>query len=354
MAESGEKTEQPTPKRLREAREKGQVAKSQDLTSAVLFLVLAMLLLTSGAKVQEVLMTAMRDYFQQALAAPSLDVDGASVLLQEAIRILFRVIGPVLGVGFAIGAAVVFFQVGPLFSMQPLSPSLSKLDPLKGAKNKFFSTQTYLELAKSLLKIVIVSVVVYMVVKGAIRDVGLTVRQPVEASSNLTGHLLRSLTTKVGGMFLVLGTVDLFLQRAQHIKKLKMSKDEVKREYKQQEGDPQYKGHRKQMHQEILQHNMIEDVKNADVVIINPTHLAIALKYRKGEMGAPQIMAKGERLFAKQILEVARRYRVPVMRNVPLAHALFALEVGDQVPEELYTAVAEVLNWVYQQKQPTS
>jgi len=347
---SGEKTEQPTEKKIKDAREKGQVAKSQDLSMALLFLALSLLLLFSGSRMTDILGQAMTSYIAQAFVAPTLNPDGALELLQGALSVMFKVLLPLLAVAFVFGGLVVFAQVGPLFSPQAIAPQLSKLDPIKGFKNKFFSAQTYIEMCKSIFKIVIVGVAVYFTLKGSVRDIGLTVRHPIEASQALTGGLLRAIAVRVGILFLVIGTVDVFIQRWQHIKKLKMSKDDVKREHKQQEGDPMMKGERKRLHQEVLQHSMVENVKNADVVIVNPTHLAIAIRYKKGEMGAPEVAAKGQRLVAKQIIEVAKQYKIPIMRNVPLAHALIELEIGDGVPEELYTAVAEVLNWVYAQK----
>lgn len=351
MAEGGEKTEDPTPKRLRESRQKGQVAKSQDLSAAVLFLAIALLLLTTGGKIRETLSGALIDSIQLALSAPALNVESACEMLRDGMRVMFRVLAPFLLVGFVVAGATMYFQVGPLFSMQPLSPQLSKIDPLKGFKSRFFSMQTYIELGKSLVKITIVGVLVYFVLKGALRDIGLTVRHPIETGVILTEKLVHSLVLKVGALFLVVGAADVLLQRHQHLKKLKMSKEEVKREYKQQEGDPMHKHERKRMHQEILQHNMVQDVRKADVLITNPTHLAVAIQYQKGEMGAPQVTAKGERLVAQQMIEVARKYKVPIMRNVPLAHALFALEVGAEIPAELYAAMAEVLNWVYSQRE---
>ena len=353
-ASSGEKTEQPTPKKLRDAREKGQVAKSQDLSMGLLFVVLGTTVLASGGRMMTLLEDTMRDYLGLAVSAPPLTPESVYELLLHAERTLFQVIGPILAVAFLFGGLVVFAQVGPLFSTKTIEAKLEKLNPINGAKQKFFSAQTYIELAKSILKIVIVGIFVYVVLNGSIRDIALTVRHSIPKSMELAASLLRTLVFRIGFVFIALGAIDVFIQRWQHIKKLKMSKDEVKREHKQQEGDPQYKGQRQRMHREILQHSMVENVKNADVVIVNPTHLAIAIKYEKGKMGAPQVMAKGERLVAEQIREVARQFKVPIFRNVPLAHALIQLEIGDEVPEDLYTAVAEVLQWVYQQREGAS
>ena len=352
MAESsGEKSEQPTPKKLRDAREKGQVAKSQDLSMGLLFLVLGSVVLLSGGRTISLLEDSMRSHIARALTETPMTPDFAFKLLLGAEKTLFQVIGSLLAVAFLFGAVVVFAQVGPLLTTKTIEAKPEKLNPVSGFRQRFFSAQTYIELAKSILKIVIVGVFVYAALKGSVRDIALTVRQSLPRSQELTAALLQTLVFRVGFGFIALGTIDVFIQRWQHIKKLRMSRDDVQREHKQQEGDPQYKGERQRMHREILQHSMVEDVKNADVVIVDPTHLAIALRYEKGEMGAPQVTAKGERLVAEQIREVAERYKVPILRNVPLAHALIQLEIGDQVPEDLYTVVAEVLQWVYEQRE---
>jgi len=147
--------------------------------------------------------------------------------------------------------------------------------------------------------------------------------------------------------YVIIAVADFFFQRYQHKKELRMSKYEVKKEYKEEEGDPTYKFARRQLHQQIAMTDMIEGVKKADVVIINPTHVAVAIQYDQRKMNAPQVVAKGERLIAEKIKEIAKEYKIPIMRNVPLAHSLMKLEIGEEIPEELYEAVAEVLNFVY-------
>ena len=166
-------------------------------------------------------------------------------------------------------------------------------------------------------------------------------------TAKLVGKIIRDAGLKVGVFFLAVAVVDLVYQRKKHKKDLKMSKDEVKREYKDSEGDPQFKAQRSQVHQEILEGNMLEDVKTADAVVVNPEHIAAAIKYDKGSMGAPRIVAKGQRVLAEKIKQVAKEHGVRIMRNLPLAHALHELEIGQDIPEELYEAVAEVLNFVY-------
>jgi flagellar biosynthetic protein FlhB len=170
---------------------------------------------------------------------------------------------------------------------------------------------------------------------------------PIGGIIDIVGRLILKLVILVSIGFVAIAIADFFYQRWQYKKELRMTKYEVKREYKQEEGDPQHKAARKRLHQEIAMHDMVQAVKDADVVIVNPTHIAAAIKYNPDEMTAPQLVAKGQRLIAEQIVEIAKQYKVPIMRNLPLAQSLMELEIGEEIPEELYEAVAEVLNFVY-------
>jgi flagellar biosynthetic protein FlhB len=157
-----------------------------------------------------------------------------------------------------------------------------------------------------------------------------------------------TLLFRIGAVFLVVGAADFMLQKKLYMKQMKMSKYDVQKEYKDEEGDPNIKHMRHQLHEELLANAMVEKVPKADAVVVNPTHLAIAIEYDEGSMNAPLVTAKGQRTIAERIIAIAREHRVPIVRNVPLAHSLFAVEIGGEIPEDLYEAVAEVLNWVYQ------
>jgi flagellar biosynthesis protein FlhB len=174
----------------------------------------------------------------------------------------------------------------------------------------------------------------------------LTARLGLPQAAALTSRLLFGLLFKVGGAFLVIGAADFLLQRRFYIKDLKMTKEEVKREYKAEEGDPHLKHKRRHLHQQMVAQNMLTIVPNAKAVVVNPTHLAIALDYEEKSMAAPQIAAKGQMMMAHNIVTLAKQHGVPIVRNIALAHSLFTLDVGDEIPEDLYQAVAEVLNWV--------
>jgi flagellar biosynthesis protein FlhB len=347
MAEG--KSEQPTPKRLKEARQKGQVAKSNDLTQATLFLTAASVLSFSGGRVMEILKSFMTQSLSPNLLASKVD---ASVLLARFSHawITFLLLAmPLLGALFVISAAVNFLQLGGLiFSFQILTPKFTKLNPVQGFQNLFFKSKTYLELVKTLVKFAVVLSLAYTSFRSSLRDVVVSERIGLVETAALTSQLLFGLLFKVGTAFVLLGSVDFFLQKKLHLKSLMMSKEEVKQEYKNDEGDPHIKHQRKHIHEQILAESMIKNVPKATAVVVNPTHLAIALHYDQVSMAAPRITAKGQLLTAQRIIEIARQSQVPVVRNVPLAHSLYALDVGHEIPEELYEAVAEILNWVYE------
>ncbi|MGH9721695.1 MAG: type III secretion system export apparatus subunit SctU [Bryobacteraceae bacterium] len=348
---SGEKTEAPTPKKIKDARKKGQVAKSNDLTQAFLFLTAALVLAGGGPAFVDQLKNLMHDFFRPSMLDGSVSQDAMLKYMGDAwLRFLF-LSAPLMGAMFLIAAAVMYLQVKSLFAPEVLKPKLDKLNPIKGFQNIFFKAKTYIELIKNLVKFAVILFLVYKSIEGAMHDVILTARTTLSQTALLAGTLMSGMLYKVGAAFVVIGAADFMLQKKQYIKELRMSKYEVEKEYKQEEGDPHIKGHRRQLHRELLNESMIENVPEADVVVVNPAHLAIALKYDGKAMSAPRVTAKGQELSAKRIIELARRSGVPVMRNVPLAHSLYELEVGRDIPEDLYEAVAEVLNWVYQLSQ---
>jgi len=347
MSSGGEKTEQPTPKKLRDARKKGQVAKSNDLSGGVIFvagfLTVSMILPGFSDRMRQFMIFCFKQSDWDGLSPGSKGIE----VLGKAGSMILSVCAPVLGVMFLLALLICYVQVGSMFTAETLKPDLKKLNPIEGFKNKFFKAQTYIELVKNILKLTVVIILIYILISGNFRYIVLTARQPLWESAMLAGTLMFKLFTQIAIFFLVVAAADFFIQKKQFNKQMMMTKEEVKQEYKQSEGDPMFKGQRKQMHQEISMHSMVEDVKNADVVVVNPKHIAVAIKYDKEMMNAPQLSAKGHDLWAKRIIEVAKQFGVPVMRNVPLARTLDELEIGDEIPEDLYEAVAEVLNWVY-------
>lgn len=349
---SGEKTEKPTAKKLREARRKGQVAVSKDLSSGMVFvtgfLMLAMTLPQFSPRLQQFMAFCFQEGMRSGAPAEVL----AFGVLGRGGALILQICAPVFGAMFLIALFITFIQTGPIFTMEPLKPALNKLNPAEGFKKIFFQASPYVELLKSVIKITAVTALAWFLFTSNFRYIVQSARRPLNETTLLAGELLFKLCIQVSVLFLVIAAADFFFQKKQFEKKLMMSKEEVKQEHKQSEGDPHNKAQRKRVHRDILQHNMVEDVRKATVVVVNPRHIAVAIQYDREKMNAPQLTAKGEDLWALQIIEVARQFNVPVMRNVPLAHSLNELEIGDEIPEKLYEAMAEVLNWVYRMSQP--
>lgn len=349
MAQGGEKTEQPTDKRLRDARRKGQVAKSQDLTSALLLLSAVIVLWLAGGYAANLLRTTMRDQISNAASFQgNLDRAAAVAAISGGAKVMAMVLMPLFVTLFTLAALVGYLQVGSIFSFESIKPDLKKLNPAEAFKQKFFKSKPYIELLKTILKMVISAVVIGAALWSTRRDVVLLMHQSTGTVASYTVGVIFSICLKVGLAFLALGIADFFLQRFLHLKEMKMSKQEVKEEWKESEGDPLYKSMRRQMHRDILSQSMMAAVPRADVVLVNPTHVAVAIRYDRTEMSAPVIVAKGAELLAAKIREVAKEVNVPIMRDVPLARALYELEIDAEVPEELFEAVAGVLRWVYQ------
>jgi flagellar biosynthetic protein FlhB len=335
MASSAsERTEEATPHKLQQARKKGEVALSRDLTSAfslaVVTGVLSYQLRTLDAQ--------FRGITTSALSLVSADRLGAGELMDVFISSFSRGMGAialVLLAGFAAALLLPLAQVGPLFSAEPLKPKLSKLNPISGLKRMFFSLPTYVELLKSVFKILVASLLCWQVVEAAFRDVALSSRQTPLGIALLTGRILGDCLFRVILFFVGISVLDVLYQRWQFRKNQRMTKDEIKREYKEQEGDPTHKAARRRMHEEISTGAMLNRVRDADVIVTNPDHLAAALRFDPNEED-----------IAEKIKQIAKEQGIPVVRNISLARALHELEEDDLIPEDLYDAVSELLRWV--------
>ncbi|RME73159.1 MAG: EscU/YscU/HrcU family type III secretion system export apparatus switch protein [Planctomycetota bacterium] len=346
---SGEKTEKPTPKKIRQAREEGNVPKSRDFQSSVLFLIGAAVIGSAGpAAVDRVKAFALACFEAGSFSSDRL-LSATLESAHEGLILILLVVAPLLGAVVITTLLIGFAQTGGLLTFKVFQLKFERLNPATGIKNLFFSARTYVELLKSLVKLTVAFVVAYFVIRGAIRDIasasGLDVEHLIALAALLTGKLIKV----IGGVLLVIGLADLLWQRYQWTKGLMMSKQEIKDEYKQAEGDPHTKSQRKKMAREIANQKGIKSVRKAKVVVTNPHEIAVALEYDEDDpnMNAPRVLCKGERIIAQQIIEEAKRHGVPIMRNIALAHSLNELEVDDEIPEELYEAVAELLNWVY-------
>jgi flagellar biosynthetic protein FlhB len=343
---SGEKTEEPTPEKLRKLREDGNIPKSQDVVQALMFIAcFSVLALTIGYTGN-----VLTDYIKLCFSLVRLhEVDSAIVyrLMLEGLQAMGLACAPVLAVAFFVALAANYAQVGVIFTTKPLEPNFNKLNPIQGLKG-LINTKKFVELIKTILKFTLVSYLAYDSLAKRMRDVVLTIRMPIYPSLSIIGQVIWDFSIRIGVTFTIIAAADFFYQRKKFMHDNMMSKHDIKQEYKQSEGDPQHKAERKKFHHELVSGGGHSNIKKADAVVVNPDHIAIALKYDKEGGSAPVVVARGERVQAEKIKEIAKQAGIPIIRNIPLAQALSKLEVGDEIPEELYDAVAEVLNFVYQ------
>lgn len=338
-----EKTEQPTPKRLRDAREKGDVCKGQDVASAATVLAIAFYAVVRGDSIFATLsamMTATFDAmhlpFREALSkCVGIVVDGS-------VAIVLPIVVLVMGVALASLLA----QTGFLFAPKAAAPKLENLSPAKWFR-KVFSMKNLFELVKNIVKVMILGAVVWYVLSRHAPDLFRAPEGGIGAAWALIGEALGELLLISAGAFAVVAAIDYLYQRYKWNTEHMMSMEEVKREYKEDEGDPEIKSRRKQLHRELLNQNTLGNVRKAKVLVTNPTHFAVAIDYEKDRTPLPVILAKGEGELARRMIEVAEEEGIPVMRNVPLARALYAEGTENAyIPKDLLAPVAEVLRWV--------
>jgi flagellar biosynthetic protein FlhB len=345
---TGEKTEEASPQKLKQAREKGQVAKSQDAIQALSFvIVFSIVALTMGSTA-----TKLREFVAGSLTAAVRrgdEIATAVEVLDEALWMTLVCSLPAMGGAFLAGFAANAMQVGFLITTEPLKPDIKKLNPVDGFKN-LFSKKKLVESLKQLIKFVLVTWIAYTSLRDVLREVVLATRIDLWTGVALGGQIIVDIAKKIGLLFVIVAVADFFWQRHVFKKDMMMSKYDVKQEYKQSEGDPHQKAERKALAEELILHGSQQNVANADAVVVNPAHVAVAIKYDREKGGAPRVVAKGMRKNAETIKEIARQAGVPILRNVPLAQALHKLDLEEEIPEELYEAVAEVLNFVYELK----
>lgn len=350
--EGGEKTEDATPKKLKEAREEGQVAKSTELNTAVmlfaLFLVLKIYIGSIGNQ--------FIDVYEKIYGSITLVVeDDMSMniimsLLGYSIKTIILIALPIFLVGVVVGFLVDKVQIKWKVTTKPLKPKLSKLDPIKGFK-KMFSKEKLVQLLFSLLKIILIGVLVYDTLKDQWGLILSLYDFSLFQAIGVIGSMVISLGMQISSVFLVIGFADLFYQRMKFKKDMKMSKKEVKDEWKNAEGDPHIKGKIKSKMLEASRRRMMSAIPNADVVITNPTHFAVALQYDRESGAAPVVVAKGADFMAQKIKDIAKENKVEIVENKPLARMLyFNVEIDQEIPQELYQMVAEILAYVYRIK----
>ncbi len=348
FAEGGDKTEQPTDKKRRDAREKGQVARSQELNAAFVLLAgfLAIKILW------EYIYTNIAEYSAHIfanLATTSVTSEAITELFLGIVNLLIKTAFPIMLGIMIIGLGISFYQVGFVVSTEKLEPKLDNLNPINGF-GRIFSKRSLVELFKSLFKILIIGFFLYLYLKDEIPFMPYFIYYDLPYSLAEVADKIFTMAFQVIGVIMVLAAADYAYQQWQTTQDLMMTKQEVKDEYKQTEGDPQIKGKIKQKQRQMAMSRMMQEVPKADVIVTNPTHFAVALLYEQG-MSAPKVLAKGQDLVAQRIKDIARENNIVIVENKPLARALFdTVEIGGFVPEELYKAVAEVLAYVYKLK----
>jgi flagellar biosynthetic protein FlhB len=348
MANSGgqEKTEQATPKKLQDARKKGQVPKSADFNAALCLLAGVLYFYMTKSTLTQQAYEQLNLYFHNYIVVPP-DTNRLLDITIGTVVGAFGLLVPLFIVLIIVALATNIGQFGFLFAPEAIKPKLSKLNPIEGLK-KMFSSRTLFELLKSILKISLMGVVVYTVAKGQYSQMlKLFYGPPVYLFHKVLAAILSILLW--GALtYLAIGLLDLIYQRYAFNKQMRMSKQEVKDEYKQTEGDPQIKGWLKRRQREILMNLVSQEVPKSTVVVTNPTHYAVALKYDAEVSPAPVVVAKGADFMAQKIKEIAAQNNVPIQENKEVARFLFNnVEIGQQIPAELYQAVAEILATVF-------
>ncbi|MGO1542124.1 MAG: type III secretion system export apparatus subunit SctU [Luteimonas sp.] len=340
--EGGDKTEKPTPKKIRDSRKEGNVAKSKDLTSTVLVMgwVAGAWLLMGfmGARISELF-----DRSLGAVGSPFFEV--LPQLGYLALQTLLWMVLPLMLFALMLGVLIEFLQVGPIATMKKMAPRLDKLNPVEGIK-KMFSMDNLIELIKSIIKCAAMIGIGYIVLRGMIERLMMLPHGNPSAMAGAVWHGIKWIMVWTVVVFFFVAALDVWYQKFSYTKKLRMSRRDIKREVKDNEGDPYVKQRRKQLHQEWAQQNMLGSVRKSNVVVTNPTHIAVALQYEQGETELPVVVAKGEGAMAEAIKQAAEEAGVPILQNVPLARGLNEkVELDDYIGDEFFDAVAEVLFW---------
>jgi flagellar biosynthetic protein FlhB len=345
-----ERTEKATPKKKEEARKKGQVAISREVSSAMVLLASIGFFYFAGSWMFWHLSEVITRVFQNIGTLQFNTINDASVFSLEIMSRLLAILTPFLLPLAILGLAANILQVGFKMSTEAIAPKMNKLNPISGMK-RFVSLKALVELSKSIVKLLFIGTIAYLLVKSDLAAFPLLIHQEVGQILVFIARVSLKISFFVCLALVVLAVLDFLYQRWQHEKDLKMTKQEVKDEQKQTFGDPKVKSRIRSMQLEMARRRMMEAVPEADVVITNPTHLAIAIKFNAEEMIAPLVLAKGAGHVAQRIKEIAIEHQVPLVEDKPLAQALYKMvELGDYIPAELYRAVAEVLAYVYRLK----
>lgn len=343
-----EKTEQPTAKKLRDARKKGQVPNSKDVTSTALLIVIFTYF---GLKKEDILKTLMESLIVPTHFFQVPTMEACKQMAFSCLMVGVKVILPLAILVFVTGVAANVFQFGLLLSAESIKPNFSKLNPISKLK-QMFSMKNLIEFLKSAAKILFLGILLYFVIRNTLDPLLKVPFTSVGDFVNIMPQILKTFAMNVGFAYIVVAFLDFIFQRHNHTKQLMMTKDEVKREYKEMEGDPTIKGKRKQFHRELLQGGPAQKTKRASAVVVNPTHYAIAIYYNEIITPLPIVLAKGINYQAQLMKKVAKEFDIPILEDVPLAHALYDLaEEGRYIPRELIEPIARVIRWIREQKE---
>ncbi len=351
FAGEGEKTEKATAKRKQDARKKGQVLQSREVSSSIVLLLAFLSVKLLGSY----MCREIEAFFRLCVTELAISFDQGSV--NELLRLmslvmiqLLKVAGPVLGIAMVAGTAIQYAQVGSLFTMEPLKPKFSKLNPINGIK-RIFSLRGLTELIKALLKIIVVGVIAWQSIRAEENNIVKLMDLDLLSISGYIFTTAIDIAIKICVVMVIIGILDYGYQWWQYEKDLRMTMQEVKEEFREMEGSPETRQRIRQKQREISMRRMLSEVPKADGGITNPTHYAVAIQYDDKKAPAPVVVAKGQNYIAQRIKEVAKANGVEIVENKELAQALYkAVAIGRQVPPELYQAVAEILAFVYQLK----
>ncbi|MCD6121425.1 MAG: flagellar biosynthesis protein FlhB [Spirochaetales bacterium] len=346
-AEDEGRTEEPTEHKLRKAREEGKVVKSSEFTSALilLFSVVVLAILSSG-----ILKTMLNMLKFFLVNSSEIDVTKSAIVSKAFISFFVKISAPIFIVAFIAALLGNIFQVGFMFTVKPITPDLKKIIPKFGKffKRAMFSGEAAFNLGKSIFKVLIIGFVAYLNIRAEVPKITKLVEAPFFMSFNLIAGIAFRIIVESALALLVLAIPDYMFQKRLHMESLKMSKQEIKEERRMYEGDPLVKSRLRERMRDVLSQNMLRNVPKADVVITNPTHFAVALQWERARMIAPTVTAKGADNIAFKIKEIAGESKVPIVENKPLARALYSeVEIGDEIPEKFYEAMATILAHIY-------
>ena len=346
--DSGDKTEKATPKKRKDAREKGQVLQSKEINTALLLLSVFLGVKLFGGYIYNSISVFLKTLITEyAKTSDTFSISRVYKIFAEIGTILLKTMGPLLAIALVTSLIVEYAQVGFLFTMKTLGFKFDRINPLKGIK-RMFSMRSLVELLKSIIKVIIVGFVAYSYMAGETIKVLNLARMDIISVALYIVQASLGVAIRICIALVIIAALDYLYQWWDFEKGLKMTKQEVKEEYKQMEGNPEIKSKIKQKQRQISMRRMLQDVPKADVVITNPTHFAVAIRYDEKKSAAPIVTAKGQDFMAMRIKEVAKENKIEIVENKPLARTLYStVNIGEAIPPELYQAVAEVLAFVY-------